>query len=219
MGSTTTKVRRAHGERRHRELLEAALTVIDERGVQGTTHRAVAEAAGVPLATTTYYFSSIDQLLEQALELFVAEETTRLRALAEQLRKTTASPLAIAELFARELVEGSTWRVPLVRVQFELYVEAARRPGLRAAAQQSVATYVEVCEAALRAAGAPRAAEGARRFVALADGHSLHRSFAAGGSGAAREDLTAALLELFIPFAMDAGERAALDRRLTEPRA
>jgi DNA-binding transcriptional regulator YbjK len=228
---TTTKVRRARGERRRRELLQAALTVIDERGVQGTTHRAVAEAAGVPLATTTYYFSSIDHLLEEALELFVAEEATRLRALAEQLRGTTASPLAIAELFARELVSGSPWPVPLVRVQFELYVEAARRPGLRHAAQQSVATYVEVCEAALRAAGAPRAAEGARHFVALTDGIALQRSFGGtGGSGAAcagdaaeadaaREEIVSALLELFIPFAMDAGERAVWDRRLTEPRA
>lgn len=219
MGSTTTKVRRARGERRRRELLEAALTVIDDRGVQGTTHRAVAEAAGVPLATTTYYFESIDHLLEEALELFVAEEVARVRALAEQLRGTSAPPIEIAQLFARELVEGSPWRTPLRRVQFELYVEAARRPGLRAAAQASVAAYVEAVEAALESTGAPRAAEGARHFVAMTDGLGIQRLFTPTDAESEREDVTAALLELFIPFAMGAEERAGWDRRLAEPRA
>ncbi|MDW5596708.1 TetR family transcriptional regulator, partial [Conexibacter stalactiti] len=183
--ATATKVRRARGERRRRELLEAALAVIDERGVQATTHRAVAEAAGVPLATTTYYFESIDHLLEDALLLFVSEEAARLRALAEQLRGTTATPYEIAERFARELAEGSPWPVPLKRVQWELYLEASRRPRLQAAAQQCVATYVEVTEAALVAAGASRAAEGARLFVALADGLGLHGSFVAGDAAGA----------------------------------
>lgn len=223
--ATATKVRRARGERRRRELLEAALAVIDERGVQATTHRAVAEAAGVPLATTTYYFESIDHLLEDALLLFVSEEAARLRALADALRGTTATPYEIAERFARELAEGSPWPVPLKRVQWELYLEASRRPRLQAAARQCVATYVEVTEAALVAAGASRAAEGARLFVALADGLGLHGSFAAEDAGGVEaggdppSDLAAALLELFIPFAMAPEERTGWARRLGAPDA
>lgn len=217
--ASVTKVRRARGERRRRELLEAALAVIDQRGVQATTHRAVAEAAGVPLATTTYYFESIDHLLEEALTLFVTEEAARLRALAEQLRGTTASPAEIAADFARELAEGSPWTTPLKRVQFELYLEASRRPRLREAAQQCVATYVEVTEAALNAVGSPRAAEGARLFVALADGLGLHGSFAPTDRPNTPADLSAALTELFIPFAMGIEERAAWDERLGAPRA
>lgn len=214
-----TKVRRARGERRRRELLEAALVVIDQRGVQATTHRAVAEVAGVPLATTTYYFESIDHLLEEALMLFVSEEAARLRQIAEQLRGTAASPAAIAADFARELAEGSPWRVPLKRVQFELYLEASRRPRLRAAAQECVATYVAVVEAALTAVGSPRAAEGARLFVALADGLGLHGSFAPTDQPNTPEDLGAALTELFIPFAMGAEERAGWEQRLAAPYA
>ncbi|MDO8212910.1 TetR/AcrR family transcriptional regulator [Conexibacter sp. CPCC 206217] len=237
--ATATKVRRARGERRRRELLEAALVVIDQRGVQATTHRAVAEAAGVPLATTTYYFESIDHLLEEALLLFVSEEAARLRALAEQLRDTSAAPIEIAEMFARELAEGSPWPVPLKRVQWELYLEASRRPRLQAAAQQCVAMYVQVAEAALRAAGAPRATAGARLFVAMTDGLGLHAAFAAGddgGGGATGSAATAAgvagasavrkpstladaLLELFIPFAMSAEEHAAWEQRLRAPHA
>jgi len=216
--ASVTKVRRARGERRRRELLEAALVVIDRRGVQATTHRAVAEAAGVPLATTTYYFESIDHLLEEALRLFVEEEAARLRALAEQLRGTTASPAEIAADFARELAEGSPWPVPLKRVQFELYLEASRRPRLREAARQCVATYVEVTEAALTAAGSPRAAAGAPLFVALADGRGLHGMFAAPEDASTPAELSAALTELFIPFAMGAEEHAAWEQRLAAPR-
>lgn len=216
--ASETKVRRARGERRRRELLEAALTVINERGVQATTHRAVAEAAGVPLATTTYYFESIDHLLEEALLLFVDEEATRLRGLAEQLRTATASPAQIGELFAAELVNGPPWPQPLERVQFELYLEAARRPLLREAAQRCLALYAEVAEAALTAAGSPRPAEGAQLFVALADGLGLHRSIAPLPDAVEREHLQRALLELFVPFAMAGAERERWERRLREPR-
>jgi DNA-binding transcriptional regulator YbjK len=217
--ASATKVRRARGERRRRELLEAALVVIDERGVQATTHRAVAEVAGVPLATTTYYFESIDHLLEDALLLFVSEEAARLRALAEQLRGTTLAPYEVAERFARELAEGSPWPVPLKRVQWELYLEASRRPRLQAAAQQCVATYVAVTEAALTAAGSSRAAEGARLFVALTDGLGLHSSFSPTAEPRQPSELADALLELFIPFAMSADEHAEWERRLRAPHA
>ncbi|HEY4279079.1 MAG TPA: TetR family transcriptional regulator [Conexibacter sp.] len=215
--SSATKVRQARGERRRRALLEAALVVIDERGVQATTHRAVAEAAAMPVATTTYYFESLDQMLEDALLLFVTEEAARLRALEQELRSTTAAPYEIAQRFAQELAEGSPWPVPLKRVQFELYLEASRRPRLLAAAQESVATYIELTEAALRAAGSARPAEGARLFVALADGLGLHRSLMTPGQPADPRSLTAALVELFIPFAMDAEEHAAWERRLGVP--
>jgi DNA-binding transcriptional regulator YbjK len=217
--SSATKVRRARGERRRRELLEAALVVIDRRGVQATTHRAVAEAASVPVATTTYYFASLDEMLEEALLLFVTEEAARLRALEQQLDATTASPYEIAERFARELAEGSPWPTPLRRVQFELYLEASRRPRLRDAARQCVAMYVELTEAALRAAGSPRPAEGARLFVALADGLGLHGSLARPEEPSDPNELVAALVELFIPFAMDASEHAAWERRIGVPSA
>ena len=215
--ASETKVRRARGERRRRELLEAALVVIDARGVQATTHRAVAEAASVPVATTTYYFASLDEMLEEALLLFVTEEAARLRALEDELDATTATPYEIAQRFARELAEGSPWPSPLKRVQFELYLEASRRPRLSAAARQCVAMYVELTEAALRAAGSARPAEGARLFVALADGLGLHRSLIQPDAPADPRDLTAALVELFIPFAMDADEHAAWQRRIGVP--
>ena len=66
---TSTAVRRrVKGERRRRALLEAALTLIGRGGPAALTHRALASEAGVPLAATTYYFTSKDELLRETLE-------------------------------------------------------------------------------------------------------------------------------------------------------
>ena len=212
MASPETVRRRPRGERRRQEVLRAALRVITERGVGGVTHRAVAEEAGVPTATTTYYFDSIDELLEDALRLFVDEEVERLGALAERLREAHPAPSTIAELVVAELAavdpDGNV-------AQFELYLEASRRPRLHDAAAACVDAYAGAAEAALRAAGASRPAEGARAFVALIDGFALARI--ASGRRESREDLAGSLLDLFIAFAMDPDERAAWRRRLDAP--
>src|SRR3712207_8396141 len=43
------------------------------------THRRVAEDAGVPLGSLTYWFAAKDDLLRETLRLFVEEEAERLR--------------------------------------------------------------------------------------------------------------------------------------------
>jgi TetR/AcrR family transcriptional regulator, regulator of biofilm formation and stress response len=159
--------RQARGERRRRAILDAALRLISRDGVDALSHRAVAEEAGVPLASTTYYFESLDELLEGALELFVDQEAAQLTALTERLEGEELPPLEIARLFRSELVTDVA--------QFELYVEAARRPRLRDVARRSIELYAGVARAALRAAGLEEPAVDPRAFVALFDGYGLHR--------------------------------------------
>jgi TetR/AcrR family transcriptional regulator, regulator of biofilm formation and stress response len=198
--------RQPRGERRRSAILAAALRVIAERGVAATTHRAVAEAAGVPTSTTTYYFKSLDELLDEALLLFVREEAERLRAIANELEGKPVPAAEVARVLDAEL---RTDRGANDVAQFELYLEASRRPSLREAARASLDLYAEVAEAALRAAGSPRAAEGARAFVALLDGLGLHRI-----ASGADQDLERTLLTLFIPFAMEDAELRAWRERL-----
>jgi TetR/AcrR family transcriptional regulator, regulator of biofilm formation and stress response len=159
--------RQERGERRRRAILEAGLRVISERGVDAVSHRTVAEEAGVPLAATTYYFKSLDELLEGALRLFVDEEAARLTALTARLEGRDLPTREIARLFRSELQPDVA--------QFELYVEAARRPRLRKVARQSIEMYAAVAEAALRTAGLDEPAIDPRAFVALFDGYGLHR--------------------------------------------
>jgi DNA-binding transcriptional regulator YbjK len=189
-------------------ILEAALRVIGERGVAATTHRAVADAASVPTSTTTYYFDSLDDLLDEALRLFVGEEAARLRAIAGELEGRRVAPAEVARVLVAALRDGQAANDV---AQFELYLEASRRPSLREAARASLALYAEVAETALRAAGSPRPEEGARMFVALLDGLGLHRI-----ASGADQDVERALLTLFIPFAMDEAELRRWLRRLDQ---
>src|ERR1700742_5090263 len=130
-GAAVERTREARGERRRQAILEAALQLIGERGVSATTHRAVAERAGVPVAATTYYFESLDELLDEALLLFVREEAERLTALSARLEGRQLAPADIARLLVAELRTSQGEGVPAAVGQFELYLEAARRPGLR----------------------------------------------------------------------------------------
>lgn len=53
--------------------------MIGEVGTAGLTHRAAAAKAGVPLGSTTYYFSDLDELLEAALRTVAERNVERLR--------------------------------------------------------------------------------------------------------------------------------------------
>ncbi|HEX4815516.1 MAG TPA: TetR family transcriptional regulator [Nonomuraea sp.] len=73
---TTTQAR---ARRRRAALLAAAVDLLTEGGFAAVTHRAVAHRAHLPLASTTYYFTSRDQLLAEAFAHLVETElrTTR----------------------------------------------------------------------------------------------------------------------------------------------
>jgi DNA-binding transcriptional regulator YbjK len=76
---TPSAPRRVDPLRRER-IIDAALALIVEVGVRGVTHRRVAKAADVSLSATTYYFDSLDDLLEQAFLRSVERDVENLRA-------------------------------------------------------------------------------------------------------------------------------------------
>ncbi|MEE0844614.1 MAG: TetR family transcriptional regulator [Eggerthellaceae bacterium] len=69
-GSDQTGKRRAKRdpEGRRRTIVEAAAEILAHEGTRKLTHRRVAQQAGVPLGSTTQYFSSIDDLRRAGLE-------------------------------------------------------------------------------------------------------------------------------------------------------
>ena len=68
---------------RKERILDAALSVIAAHGVHRTTHRRIAEAAGVPLGSLTYHFDGLDAILEQAF-LRLGESMSELYGIALQ---------------------------------------------------------------------------------------------------------------------------------------
>ena len=179
----------ARGEERRERILRATLAVISRSGIPAVTHRSVAEEAGVPLGSLTYWFATKDDLLREALRRFVEDEAERLCEISAAL-EAGGDPAAAARRFAEALELSSDGSEQIA--QFELYLEAARNPALRPIAEEGLAAYDEVAIVALRALGVERPEEAAPVFVSLADGLGLRRQ----ATGDA-PDLGAAALTLF----------------------
>ncbi|WP_119726755.1 TetR/AcrR family transcriptional regulator [Thermomonospora amylolytica] len=122
---------RRHDPRRRDRLIDAALTVIAERGVAGTTHREIARVADVPLGSMTYHFTSLEEVL---IEAFTRHADSVARIFDERLeaaRDREAAIEAVITLVSDDLL-GSRHDLVLT---VELYVAAARNPALRAVTQ------------------------------------------------------------------------------------
>jgi TetR/AcrR family transcriptional regulator, regulator of biofilm formation and stress response len=118
------------GLQRRTAILRATLRILGREGSAAITHRAVAEEAGVPIAATTYYFSSKEDLIREALHLHAEREAERvaeaMRTLGE--RPTTVEALAdhLADFVDYGLGKG---RQALI-AEYELLLQAARDPEL-----------------------------------------------------------------------------------------
>ena len=75
------------GERRRFALVSAAADLLCEGGFDAVRHRAVARRAGLPLASTTYYFSSLDDLIAKAVEHVGIREAQQLRERVDMLSR------------------------------------------------------------------------------------------------------------------------------------
>ncbi len=156
---------------RRRLIVEAALRVIARDGVNAATHRAVAAEAGVALASTTYHFSSKDEIVTEALELAID------RSIAA-VERTTAppGPTSPAGLVDRlvELVEAlcAEDQAPLA-AQYELLIEAGRRPELRRLAERWDRAYLGGLRAVVAAAGIRAPGEAAGILSDLIEGALL----------------------------------------------
>jgi DNA-binding transcriptional regulator YbjK len=155
-------------EGRREQILEATLRVIGRSGREAVTHRAVAEEAGVPLGSTTYYFDSRDDLLRQALEHVSAHEVSRYAELGEELR-SVKSGRELADRLISELVAAAEDRVAYI-AEYELWLEAGRRPELREAAQSWCDAEQRAVAVAMEELGSSDPRADASLVVAALDG-------------------------------------------------
>ncbi len=119
------------GERRRHQLIVAAAGLLAEGGFDAVRHRAVAERAGLPLASTTYYFASLDELVEAAVEYASKTELTEARAklgdlAAEHMTADVAADLMLDLLLGSESRDG----LDAVLLRYEQLVAYGRRPYL-----------------------------------------------------------------------------------------
>jgi DNA-binding transcriptional regulator YbjK len=169
--------RTPRGEQRREAILRGTLRLIAARGPEAVTHRAVAEEAGVPLAATTYYFDSKNDLLEQALLLAAAEEVERFEDRVADVRSSDDPGAWITAMTKGVVADRAEKRAQRI-ASFELALEAARRPGLREAAMSWQQGYLRLAEEGLRSAGSPTPEADAVLLVAALVGFDLAQLYA-----------------------------------------
>lgn len=157
------------GAARRLALLDAAVRVIGRGGIASADHRAVAAEAGVPLGSTTYYFSSKDDMVARALEHVAEREAERLRAQAAGGALDVGREL-LPERLADVVIQAWAGDRVVLLAQYELYLESARRPDLRPAAERWDQAYRELLQRGLELLGAPDPARRARLLCAGLDG-------------------------------------------------
>lgn len=121
------------GERRRFALVSAAADLLCEGGFDAVRHRAVARRAGLPLASTTYYFSSLDDLIAKAVEYVGEREAEQLRARVAMLSRRRRGAESTADILVDLLVDdvaGQRVSEQLIS-RYERYIACARHPGLR----------------------------------------------------------------------------------------
>jgi TetR/AcrR family transcriptional regulator, regulator of biofilm formation and stress response len=166
--------RDARGERRRAELLDAAIDLIGEQGIDGVTHRAVAAAAGVPAASTSYYFRSKDDLIHEALRTLAEREIARLRERRTALGDAAADLDQTTEALALWIEEQITpaGRIAML-AQYQLQLEAARRPEAREILEAWKVGTDDLSETAMRSLGAPDVRTSGILLVCAIDGLRL----------------------------------------------
>lgn len=121
------------GERRRHALVSAAAELLCEDGFDAVRHRAVARRAGLPLASTTYYFSSLEDLLANAVEYAGMNAMYRLRARVGALSRRRRGVEATADVLVDLLLgDGPPARISEELIaRYEIYIACARHAWLR----------------------------------------------------------------------------------------
>jgi AcrR family transcriptional regulator len=148
---------------RSRQIVAAARAVITRDGVAGTTVRAVAQEAGIPLGTLQYVFPAKHQWLRAVIEDLVEE-------LADNLMSSVPPGCDVEyaighgiRTFWNDLVIGDAEGVQLT--QYELTTYALRTAGLEELARWQYERYTDVVAGWLQRAATPVDARRLARLV------------------------------------------------------
>ncbi|WP_432180470.1 TetR/AcrR family transcriptional regulator, partial [Streptomyces sp. NBC_00063] len=150
---------------RRDRILDAALDVIAEHGAIKVTFRKIADAAGVPLGSLTYYFDDMQHLLTDAFTRLAESVSTRYGLLLEAAHTPEAAQDAIVEIIC-----GKVWGTERnLLLSYELYAFATRHPELR----EVMRSWMQASRDSLSRHFDPLTA---RALDALVEGLSIHNS-------------------------------------------
>lgn len=145
--SDSSVKRRSKGEKTREKILLATISVLAQKGIKGTTHRAIAAQADLQLSLTTYYFKDIQELVQQAFTLNCQNTSTSSHHLLassfaliesadkKELRKATAKEALCDELtlnICSQIMKRIEHQAEQLLVEQFMFNEAQVTPALKA---------------------------------------------------------------------------------------
>lgn len=159
------------GERRRYALVSAAAELLGEGGFEAVRHRAVARA-GLPLASTTYYFSSLDDLIARAVEhigmIEVAQLRARVSALSRRRRGPETTAVVLVDLLVGEM--SSPGLAEQLISRYERHIACTRLPDLRESMRRSLRQRAEAVAEAIERSGRSAQIELVCTLICAVDG-------------------------------------------------
>jgi DNA-binding transcriptional regulator YbjK len=160
------------GERRRYALVKAAAELLCQGGFEAVRHRAVARRAGLPLASTTYYFSSLDDLIASAVAHIGTMEVAQLRAQLATVSRRRRSADTTADLLVDLLVgsESETRLTEQLISRYERHIACARLPGLREIQRRSLRQRIDAVAEVIERSGRSARPELVSALICTVDG-------------------------------------------------
>jgi DNA-binding transcriptional regulator YbjK len=166
---------------------DAAIGVLADHGARGLTHRAVDQAAGLPLGTTSNYARTREALLTLTLtRIAELDAVVGVAGLYGTGISESGMPGSerltdgLARMLYRTITDDGTRR--RVRARFELALEATRRPELRAAYDEMGGGFRTEAARLLAAAGSAHPERDAWTLIAWVEGTAFYALAGAGGA-------------------------------------
>jgi DNA-binding transcriptional regulator YbjK len=159
------------GAKRRQQLVDAATAILEASGFEAISHRAVAARANLPLAATTYYFATLDDLRSAALSQLSRAYVDYARELAVSLPASSRTLDEISRLLVALVAGDGVETDPAWLLTFyERYVQAGRHPALRQMVRGWTAELAQLASIVLERSGYPPDRELARLLIGAIDG-------------------------------------------------
>ena len=183
------------GERRRGALVSAAAELLSEGGFEAVRHRAVARRAGLPLASTTYYFSSLDELIAAAVEYIGMAEAAQMRSRVSALSRRRRGAESTADVLVDLLLDdpGRADTEQLIS-RYERYITCARQPALRDIQRRVLRQRTDAVGEAVERSGRCVRTDLLSALVCAVDGAVVSALVDDGGS--ARDSASATLVDV-----------------------
>ncbi len=139
---------------RQAHILDAAIETVGTAGMRGLTHRAVDDAAGLPLGSTSNHYRTRDALLCGVAERFAERERTAFEALART--EVVVMPEDLGRTIGRFAIASTRDNRSLTLARYSLLVEAAMHPPLQQRMREGGAAVNAWAHQWLRTVRSPR---------------------------------------------------------------